>query len=48
MIEHQDELEGIMHSDQDTLRKLQKARELFKTTQARLRLLQKYGSVGLR
>jgi len=47
MIEHQAELERIMHSDQDSLKKMQQALELFKTTQLRLRELQKYGSVSL-
>jgi len=47
MIEHQNELERIMHSDQDTLRKMRQALELFKTTQLRLRELKRYGSVSL-
>lgn len=47
MIEHQNELEHIFHSDQDTLKKMQRAHELFKNTQARLRELQRYGSVSL-
>jgi len=47
MIEHQNELERIMKSNQDTLTKMQQAHELFKVTQARLRKLQKWGSVSL-
>jgi len=47
MIAHQDELERIFHSDLDTLQKMKQAHELFKTTQLRLRELQKWGSVSL-
>ena len=47
MMEHQAELEKIMHSDRDSLRKLQKVMQLFKTTQAQLWDLQRYGSVSL-
>jgi len=47
MIEHQNELERIMHSDRDSLKKMQQALELFKVTQLRLRELQRYGSVSL-
>ena len=47
MIEHQNELERIMHSDQDSLKKMQQVLEQFKVTQLRLRELQKWGSVSL-
>ncbi len=47
MIEHQNELERIFHSDQDTLKKMQRAHELFKNTQAQLWDLRRYGRVSL-
>jgi len=47
MMEHQAELEHIMRSDRDSLKKLQKVMQLFKTTQAQLWDLQKWGSVSL-
>jgi len=47
MIEHQNELERIMNSDQDSLKKMQQVLQLFKTTQLRLRELQRWGSVSL-
>ena len=47
MMEHQAELEKIMPSDRDSLRKLQKVMQLFKTTQAQLWDLQRYWSVSL-
>lgn len=47
MMEHQAELERIMHSDRDSLKKLQKVMQLFKVTQAQLWELQKWGSVSL-
>lgn len=47
MTEHDLELERIMDSNADSLKKMQRVLNQFKVTQSRLREVQRWGSVSL-